>query len=145
MSETWEREGYLVTTDPAKMQLDAIHGYLSRAYWCEGIPRSTVERAVENSLCFAVLHGEEQVGFARVVTDTATFAYLCDVYVLEEHRGKGLSKWMMECVVGHPKLQGLRRFSLATRDAHGLYKQFGFHAIAKPELLMEILVADIYR
>ncbi len=119
--------------------------YLSRAYWCEGIPRSTVERAVENSLCFAVLHEGTQVGFARVVTDTATFAYLCDVYVLEEHRGKGLSKWMMECVVRHRSCRGYAGLVWRRAMRHGLYKQFGFHAIAKPELLMEILVPDIYR
>jgi GNAT superfamily N-acetyltransferase len=104
-----------------------------------------VERAVRNSLGFAVFKGKAQIGFARVLTDSATFGYLCDVYVLEEHRGKGLSKWLMECVVGHPRLQGLRRFCLATRDAHGLYKQFGFRALGNPDVMMEILVADIYK
>jgi GNAT superfamily N-acetyltransferase len=143
--ETHVRAPYQITTDPAKFDLGAIHAYLERAYWCEGIPRATVERAVANSLGFAVLHGDQQVGFARVVTDSATFAYLCDVYILEEHRGKGLSKWLMECVVGHPQLQGLRRFSLATRDAHGLYKQFGFQSLGNPDVMMEILRPDIYR
>ena len=104
-----------------------------------------MERAVANSLCFAVLHGKAQIGFARVVTDSATFAYLCDVYILEEHRGKGLGKWLMECVMGHPGLQGLRRFSLATRDAHGLYRQFGFRELGNPDISMEILRPDIYR
>ena len=145
MFETYERDGYLISTDPAKFDLDAIHAYLVRAYWCEGIPRKTVERAVANSLCLALLHGKAQIGFARVVTDSATFAYLCDVYVLEDYRGKGLSKWLMECVMGHPALQGLRRFILATRDAHGLYHQFGFRALNKPEVIMEILRPDIYR
>jgi GNAT superfamily N-acetyltransferase len=99
----------------------------------------TLERAVANSLCFALLRGKAQIGFARVVTDAATFAYLCDVYILEDHRGKGLGKWLMECLMGHPSLQGLRRFSLATRDAHRLYRQFGFRELSKPESTMEIL------
>ena len=145
MFSTFEREGYLISTDPAQFDLDAIHAYLVRAYWCEGIPRETMERAIANSLCFALLRGTAQIGFARVVTDSATYAYLCDVYVLEEYRDKGLGKWLMECVMGHPALQGLRRFSLATRDAHGLYRQFGFRELSKPESMMEILRPDIYR
>ena len=143
--EVRQRGNYRITTDPADFDLNAIHAYLSRCYWSEGIPRETVERAVHNSLSFALLNGKNQVGFARVVTDSATFAYLCDVYVLEDHRGKGLSKWLMESVVAHPQLQGLRRFSLATRDAHGLYKQFGFKPLANPDVMMEILVPDIYK
>lgn len=145
MFETFEREEYRISTDPAHFDLDAIHAYLVRAYWSQGIPRKTVERAVANSLCFAVLHGKAQIGFARVVTDSATFAYLCDVYILEEHRGKGLGKWLMECVMGHPGLQGLRRFSLATRDAHVLYRQFGFRDLGNPDAAMEILRPDVYR
>jgi N-acetylglutamate synthase-like GNAT family acetyltransferase len=145
MFETFERQEYVISTDPAKFDLDAIHAYLVRAYWSQGIPRKTVECAVANSLCFALLHGKAQIGFARIVTDSATFAYLCDVYILEDYRGKGLSKWLMECVMGHPSLQGLRRFSLATRDAHGLYHQFGFRGLGKPEVIMEILRPDIYR
>jgi GNAT superfamily N-acetyltransferase len=145
MFETFQREGYLISTDPAQFDLDAIHAYLVRAYWCEGIPRETMERAIANSLCFALLRGTAQIGFARVITDSATYAYLCDVYVLEEYRDKGLGKWLMECLMGHPALQGLRRFSLATRDAHGLYRQFGFRELSKPESMMEILRPDIYR
>jgi ribosomal protein S18 acetylase RimI-like enzyme len=145
MFEAFERGEYRISTDPAQLDLDAIHGYLVRAYWCQGIPRQTLERAVAHSLCFAVLQGKLQVGFARVVTDSATYAYLCDVYVLEEHRGKGLGKWLIECVMGHRALQGLRRFSLATRDAHGLYRQFGFRALSMPDSAMEILRPDIYR
>jgi GNAT superfamily N-acetyltransferase len=145
MFETFERGEYSISTDPERLNLDAIHAYLVRCYWSEGIPRKTVERAVANSLCFAVLHGKAQVGFARVVTDKATFAYLCDVYILEEHRGKGMGKWLMECVMRHPALQGLRRFSLATRDAHGLYRDFGFRGLDNPDTAMEILRADIYR
>jgi GNAT superfamily N-acetyltransferase len=145
MFKTFEREGYLISTDPAQFDLDAIHAYLVRAYWCEGIPRETMERAIANSLCFALFHGKAQIGFARVITDSATYAYLCDVYVLENYRGKGLGKWLMECVMGHPALQGLRRFSLATRDAHCLYRQFGFRELSRPESMMEILRPDIYR
>jgi GNAT superfamily N-acetyltransferase len=96
-------------------------------------------------LCFGLFHGKDQVGLARIVTDSATYAYLCDVYVLEDHRGKGLGKWLMERVMAHPALQGLRRFTLATRDAHGLYRQFGFRELSKPESIMEILRPDIYR
>jgi GNAT superfamily N-acetyltransferase len=145
MFETLERDGYSISTDPARLDLDATHAYLVRAYWCEGIPRQTMERAIANSLCFGLFRGKDQVGLARVVTDSATFAYLCDVYVLEDHRGKGLAKWLMECVMAHPALQGLRRFSLATRDAHNLYRQFGFRELSKPESMMEILRPDIYR
>ena len=145
MFETFEREGYSISTNPARLDLDAIHAYLVRAYWCEGIPRQTMERAMANSLCFGLFRGKDQVGLARVVTDSATFAYLCDVYVLENHRGKGLGKWLMERVMAHPALQGLRRFSLATRDAHNLYRQFGFRELSKPESKMEILRPDVYR
>lgn len=140
----WERDGYLVTTDPAQLDVDAIHGYVARSYWAAGIPRATLARAVANSLCFGLYHDAAQVGFARVVTDYAAFAYLADVYVLEAHRGRGLGKWLIDCVQRHPDLQGLRRAMLATRDAHGLYRQFGYTALAHPERLMEIVRPDIY-
>src|SRR5215469_18411989 len=117
---------YLVSTDPARLDLDVIHSYLAGSYWAEGIPRELVARSIENSLCFGVFRGEDQVGFARVVSDYATFAYIGDVFILAQHRGRGLGKFLMECVMKHPELQGLRRWSLVTRDAHGLYKQFGF-------------------
>ena len=129
---------YDISTDPSRLQLDAIHAYLTRSYWSPGVPREIVERAIAHSLCFGVYHGESQVGFARVVTDTATFAYLADVYVLEEHRGQGLSRRLVEQIQAHPRLQGLRRFLLATRDAHGLYAQFGFKPVGKPQSMMEI-------
>ena len=102
----------------------------SSSYWAPGIPRATVERAIQHSLCFSLLHGTQQVGFARVITDRTTFAYLADVYVLEAHRGKGLAKWLVATILQHADLQGLRRFMLATRDAHGLYSQFGFGPVA---------------
>lgn len=133
---TQERGAFRLTTDPAAMDVDAIHAALSRQYWSEGIPKDTVQRAMANSLCFGMFRGEEQVSFARVITDRATFAYLCDVYVLEEVRGQGLSKWLMECVIAHPDLQGLRRFALVTRDAHGLYRQYGFLPLEAPERWM---------
>ena len=145
MHNDWKQNNLLVSTNPAKLDVNAIHAFLTRAYWCEGIPHEIVERAVRNSLCFGVFDGAAQVGLARVVTDYATFAYLCDVYVLESHRGQGLGKWLIECVMAHPQLQGLRRFSLATRDAHELYAQFGFQPLAKPEAHMERHKPDIYK
>lgn len=126
------------------MDLDAIHAYLSSSYWAQGIPRRIVANAMRGSLCFGLFDDDQQVGFARVVTDRATFAYLCDVYVLENHRGRGLATWLMEAVVNHPDLQGLRRFALATRDAHGLYEKFGFAPLARPEIFMEINRPEIY-
>src|ERR1700756_3519662 len=129
---------YDISSDPTRLQPAAIHAYLTRSYWSPGIPKEVVERAIANSLCFGIYLGEAQVGFARVVTDKASFAYLADVYVLEEHRGQGLSKRLVETILAHPDLQGLRRFMLATRDAHGLYAQFGFTPPARPEYLMEM-------
>jgi len=141
---SYQKGDFAVYTDPAKLDMAAIHGYLSRAYWSEGIPRDIVEKAIANSLCFGLFHGENQIGLARVVTDRATYAYLCDVYVLEEFRGKGFGVWLMECVMSHPDLQGLRRFSLATRDAHSLYEKFGFAELKKPESQMETVHHGIY-
>ena len=135
---------YEVTTDPTRFDVDAIHAFLSRAYWSVNIPRSVIEKAIAHSLCFGVLCDGAQVAFARVITDRSTFAYLADVYVHEEHRGQGLSKRMMEAIVAHPDLQGLRRWLLATRDAHGLYAQFGFTPLANPDRLMEIVRVDPY-
>ena len=136
---------YTITTDPSSIDLNAVHAYLAGAYWSEEIPRDIVARAIESSLCFSLLDGDRQIGFARVVTDRATFAYLCDVYVLEEYRGKGLGKWLIGEVMSHPDLQGLRRFILLTRDAHGLYSQFGFTPLANPDSYMEIAHPGIYK
>ncbi len=135
--------GYRLSFD--EIDTAAAHAYLSRAYWCEGIPMATLQRAIEHSLCIA-LHadGVGQVGFARVVTDRASFAYLCDVYVLEDHRGRGLADWMLQSLLAHPDLQGLRRFMLFTRDAHPLYARHGFKALATPERGMEIVRPGIY-
>ncbi len=120
------RDGFTVSTDPARLDLDLIHGYLTRSYWAGGIPRDVVERSLRNSLCFGVYKGGAQVGFARAVTDLATFAYLADVFVLEAYRGRGLSKWLLETMLAHPDLQDVRRWHLVTRDAQGLYAQFAF-------------------
>jgi len=135
---------YEITSDKARLDIDAIHGFLSQSYWCAGIPRAVVERAIANSVCFGAFHEGRQVAFARVVTDKATFAYLADVYVLPEHRGRGLSRRLMEHLIGHPELQGLRRMLLATRDAHGLYAKFGFTPLAAPQRLMELHRPDVY-
>jgi GNAT superfamily N-acetyltransferase len=139
------RRESLISTDPARLNLDVIHGFLTNCYWAKGIPREVVARSIEHSLCFGVYDGSgAQVGFARVVSDFATVAYLGDVFVLESHRGRGLSKWMMECVVQHPALQNLRRWILLTRDAHGLYAQFGFTPLKSPERYMELHRPEVY-
>jgi GNAT superfamily N-acetyltransferase len=137
---------YEISTDPARLDVAAIHAYLSGSYWSPGIPAEIVERAIRHSLCFGVYESASgaQVGFARIVTDYATFAYLCDVYVLEEHRGHGLAKRMMREVMAHPALTGARRAMLATRDAHGLYRQSGFVEAGRAGNLMEIVRTDIY-
>ena len=137
MAREWWRGAYLMTTDKARMNLEMIHDFLKTSYWAEGIPVQAVRRSVENSLAFGVFRDDEQVGFARVVTDCATFAYLADVFVLERHRGRGLGKWMMEVVFSHPELQGLRRWMLATRDAHELYREYGFAELEDPQIFME--------
>lgn len=138
-------DAYEISTDPARLDVALIHRWLSEdSYWSKAIPREIVERALAGSLNFAVYHATEgQVGFARVVTDKATFAYLADVFILEGHRGKGLSKRLMQAIVDHAELQGLRRWLLATRDAHSLYAQFGFGPVVA-ERLMERVDPDIY-
>jgi GNAT superfamily N-acetyltransferase len=136
---------YQMSTDRQRIDIAAVHAFLTQSYWSPGIPRGVVERAIENSLCFSVYFGAQQVGFARVITDKATFAYLADVFIIESHRGKGLSKWLMEFVTAHEELQGLRRFLLATKDAHALYAKFGFEALGNPSRIMENLKPDVYR
>jgi N-acetylglutamate synthase-like GNAT family acetyltransferase len=133
----YQREGFVVSTDPGRINLDIVHGYLARTYWSKGIPLETVKKGVQHSLCFGVYEeGGEQVGFARVISDYATYAYLADVFILEQYRGQGLSKWLMECLLAHPELQTVRTFFLATRDAHGLYQQFGFRPVEEPARYM---------
>lgn len=142
----WTRGEFVISTDRSRLDVEAVHRFLSgSSYWSQGIPLEVVRRAIEHSLPFGIYRHGEQVGFARVVTDFATFAYLADVFVLEAMRGQGLSKWLMECITAHPDLQGLRRWMLATRDAHGLYAQYGFTPLKTPERMMEKVDPDIYR
>jgi GNAT superfamily N-acetyltransferase len=139
------RGGIVVSTDPARLNLDVIHGYLVRSYWAKGVPRETVACAVRNSLCFGAYDtAGQQIGFARAITDFATFAYVADVFVLESHRGLGIGKLLMECIRQHPELQRLRRWTLSTKDAHALYAQFGFTALNWPDRYMEILDPHVY-
>ena len=140
----WDREPYRITDDPAAVDLEVVHRFLTASYWSPGIPKDTVARGVENSLPFSMFLGQRQVGFARAVTDRATFAYLADVFVAEDQRGKGLGRWLVETVLGHPELQGLRRWLLATRDAHALYRRFGFTAVADVSPLMTRHDPDVY-
>ena len=137
--------GIVVTTDRSRLDLDVIHGFLTTSYWARGVPRETVARSMEHSLCFGAFDEDRQVGFARVISDRATFAYICDVFTLESHRGHGVGKSLMAAIMSHPELQGLRRRTLFTRDAHGLYRQFGFGAAGHPERLMEVVDSDPYR
>jgi GNAT superfamily N-acetyltransferase len=140
------RDTYTLSDDPARLNVEAIHAYLRRAYWSEEIPLEIVARSIRHSLCIgAYTSAGEQIGLVRCISDYATFCYLCDVYVLEEHRGQSLSKAMMTMVTDHPDLQGLRRWGLVTWDAHGLYKQFGFTPIGRPDRFMEKTVPDIYK
>ncbi len=147
--ETWKREGFQISTDPALLDLERMHAFLSSSYWAKCIPRELMERSLRGSVCFGLYafgvdpsSSREQIGFARAVSDHATFAYIADVYVEEAWRGQGLSKWLMASLLSHPELQGLRRISLGTRDAQGLYAQFGFKNLEKPETWMEIRRQD---
>lgn len=140
----WRNGEYIISTERARIDTKAVHNFLSRSYWAQNISVEIVRRSIENSLCFGLYEVEKQIGFARVVTDYATFAYLCDVFVIEEYRGRGLSKWLMETVLAHPELQNLRRWLLATRDAHGLYQQFGFTALDAPSVFMQRHAPDVY-
>ncbi len=137
---------FLISTDRSKLDVDVIHKFLTGSYWAAGIPRATVARAIENSLCFGVYDGADQVGFARIISDFATYAYVADVFILEQYRERGLGKELMASIIAHPDLQGLRRWSLGTRDAQGLYAQFGFEPVVntRSRTVMEIVDAEIY-
>jgi len=141
----WRKNDYLISTDKSKIDLDMVHHFLSASYWAENIPKPVVQRSIENSLCFGVYHQQDQIGFARVISDLATFAYLGDVFILPMYRNRGLAKWLMQVISEHPQLQGLRRFTLATRDAHGLYAQFGFTPFDKPERWMQKHDPAVYK
>jgi GNAT superfamily N-acetyltransferase len=142
---SWKRGEFEISTDPARIDFSLVHQFLTNSYWARGVPPEIVRRSIQHSLCFGIYHGAQQVGFARAVTDHATFAYIADVFVTEPYRGRGLAKWLMQCVKSHPELQGLRRWMLATRDAHGLYQQFGFTQLSNPDPWMEIHNANVYR
>ena len=168
MHHEWRRGGYVVSTDPERLDLQVIHAFLTASYWAAGIPLDVVRRSLEHSVNFGLYREQaaaaaggarearrdaapdverargEQVGFARVITDRATFGYLGDVFVLPAHRGRGLSKWLMQCIDEHPELKGFRRWVLLTRDAHGLYRQFGWTPVASPERYMERWAPDVY-
>jgi len=145
MEPQYEFGEFVVTTDAASLDEDLIHKVLSASYWAEGIPREVVARSIRNSLCFGVFEGAKQVGFARVIRDYANVAYLGHVFIIESHRGRGLAEFLMECIFRHAELQGLRRWTLMTRDAHGLYAQFGFRPLAHPERFMELHTPDLYK
>jgi len=144
-AHAWQRGQYLVSTDPRRLDLEVVHGFLTTSYWAAGIRLELVQRSIEHSLPFGLYAGERQVGFARVITDFTTFAYVADVFILGAYRGQGLGRWLMECVVAHPHLQALRRWTLFTRDAHGLYEQVGFTRASAPERLMERTFPTIYQ
>ena len=136
--ERWNLNGYTISTDPSLLNIELIHDFLSNAsYWATGRSLQVVKRSLDNSLSFGIYKGREQVGFARIVTDYATFAWVADVFVLPEHRGRGLAKWLMEVIIAHPRLQGFRRWVLSTKDAHELYERFGFRKLHRPERWME--------
>jgi GNAT superfamily N-acetyltransferase len=141
----YRRGELLISTDRERLDLNMIHGFLTNCYWAKGIPREVVARSIEHALCFGIYDGEgAQVGFARVISDFATIAYVGDVFVLDTHRGRGLGKWLMQCITEHPALQSLRRWILTTRDAHGLYSQFGFTSVKAPERFMERHQPNVY-
>ena len=141
----WQKDDYILSTDKTKIDINTVHQFLSHSHWAEGISIELVKQSIENSLCFGIYHLKKQIGFARVISDLTTFAYLADVFIIPEERGKGLSKWLMQMIIEHPHLQGLRRFTLATRDAHELYAQFGFTSFDKPERWMQKHNPDVYK
>ena len=142
----WFNEKFVISTHKGRLDIHFIHHYLStQSYWSQYIPMDVVKKCIEGSICFGLYIDAEQIGFARVVTDCASFAYLCDVFIDEKYRGRGLSKWLLEVILSHPDLQGLRRFLLATRDAHGLYEQYGFSLLNSPERWMQIHNPDVYK
>jgi GNAT superfamily N-acetyltransferase len=136
---------YSISTDRSRFDIDLIHNFLTNCYWANGVPRDVLVRSIENAFCFGVFDGDQQVGFARVITDFATYAYIGDVFIIESHRGRGLSKQLMQTIMEHPRLQGFRRWSLVTSDAHGLYEKFGFTPLAEPQGYMELRNPDVYK
>lgn len=144
MNHEWKRDEYTISTNRERLDLNVIHGFLTQSYWAAGVPVEIVKRSIENSLPFGLYDNDRQIGFARVITDYATFAYLADVFVLEDARGAGLGKWLVAAIISHPELQGLRRWMLATRDAHGLYRTVRFESLKQPDRWMEKHEPDVY-
>src|SRR5438270_5585177 len=142
----WQRDEFHVTTDNRRLDLEVVHDFLTQqSEWARGISRSALEKSILNSLCFGLFHGKRQVGFGRVISDLATIAYLGDVFVIPEYRGRGLAKWLMECIVSHPDLQNLRRWILVTKETHGLYRKYGFTPLLRPDSYMELHNPDVYK
>lgn len=139
MYDSFEKGGFLVTNDPSMLDVETIHSFLAGSYWSRGVPRHLVERSIKNSVCFGLYQGNQQIGYARVVTDRTHMAHLCDIFVLESHQGQGLGRWLVECVLASPLLEGLRTISLATADAQEFYLKLGFRQLARPEKQMQIL------
>ena len=139
------KNNFIISTDKSKLDINIIFDYLTNSYWAEGIPLETVKTSIANSVCFGIYENNKQIGFARVITDKATIGYIGDVFILESHQGKGLSKWLMECIMNHPELQIFRRWVLLTRDAHELYRKYGFKQLSKPEHYMELTNHDVYK
>lgn len=144
MNLEYRKNDYLISTDTSKLDIDSIHKFLAGSYWAKNMPRDVLEKSIMNSLNYGVYSGDNLIGYARVQTDYATFAYLADVFIVEEYRGKGLSKWLMECLLAHPELENIRTWMLKTEDAHGLYEKFGFAAPEKPASIMEKRVVKSY-
>lgn len=145
MIQEWQRGEYSISTDVNRLDLGVIHQFLATSYWAEGLPLEVLQRSIQNSLVFGIYKDKQQIGFARVVTDYSTFAYLADVFVWESFRGQGLGKWLIQTIISHPELQGLRRWLLATKDAHELYRQFGFTELLNPDRFMEKLNLNVYK
>jgi GNAT superfamily N-acetyltransferase len=139
------KDHYSISTNKEKLDIDFIHQFLSHSYWAENIPIEIVQKSIDGAMCFGVYDNDKQIGFARVITDCATFGYLADVFIDQDYRGNGLSKWLMQVIMSHPALQGFRSWQLATKDAHGLYAQFGFKPLDAPERIMRKSVPDIYK
>jgi N-acetylglutamate synthase-like GNAT family acetyltransferase len=141
----YQKNDLIISTDQSKLDFNFIHNHLNKTYWAKGIPMEIVKKSVENSIAYGVYQQEKQIGFARLITDKATFAYLADVLISDGFRGNGFAKWLMDCIIKNPEIQGLRLFLLATQDAHTLYQQFGFKPVAEPKRFMEIFKPDIYQ
>lgn len=137
--QEYRKDNYTISTDPSRLQIDVIYEFLSSAYWSQGRSRPTVARSIENSLCFGVYAGDQQIGLGRVITDYSVYAHLCDVFILEAYRSHGLGKWLISCILGHPELKAVKIWTLSTRNAHGLYRLFGFHEVTTPDQRMEMI------